>query len=153
MPRTPVVLLAHVPHRSAAAAFDAAVRQAAFRAARLVIINATKGESLEDPQLAPYDQLRDLVERAREAGVDAEAEQPVGPEVETMILNRAHTLPVELIVLGTRRRSTVGKLFLGSTAQRVLTEADCEVLLVKGRGESSGLTSPIRAGTASRGTL
>lgn len=38
---------------------------------------------------------------------------------------------VSLIVLGLRRRSRVGKLLMGSIAQRILIEADCPVLAVK----------------------
>lgn len=127
----PVVLLAHAPNRPAEAAFAAAVRQAAMRQARLVIVNATVGESDDDSSLAPPSSLQAMVARAAEAGVHAEVEQPVGPDVATMILNRAYGLPAQVVVLGTRRRSAVGKLILGSTAQRVLMEAGCEVLLVK----------------------
>jgi len=38
---------------------------------------------------------------------------------------------ISLIVLGLRRRSRVGKLLMGSVAQRILIEADCPVLAVK----------------------
>lgn len=38
-----------------------------------------------------------------------------------------------LIVLGLHKRSRVGKLIMGSIAQRILIEADCPVLAVKAK--------------------
>jgi nucleotide-binding universal stress UspA family protein len=37
----------------------------------------------------------------------------------------------ELLVIGARRRSPVGKAFLGSIAQNVILDADVPVLVVK----------------------
>lgn len=37
----------------------------------------------------------------------------------------------DLVVVGVRRRTAVGKFLLGSTAQRLILGADCPVLVVK----------------------
>ena len=47
------------------------------------------------------------------------------------ILDHASRVNADLVVIGQRRRSPVGKLVLGSTSQRVLLEADCPVVAVK----------------------
>ena len=47
------------------------------------------------------------------------------------VLDLAAQLEAEIIVIGTRRRSPVGKLLLGSLAQEILLGADMPVLLVK----------------------
>jgi nucleotide-binding universal stress UspA family protein len=47
------------------------------------------------------------------------------------MIDASYEVDVELIVIGVRRRSPVGKLFLGSTAQRVILEAGCPVTAVK----------------------
>jgi len=43
----------------------------------------------------------------------------------------ARELAVDMIVIGTKRRSRVGKLVFGSNAQYVILEAHCPVLAVK----------------------
>jgi nucleotide-binding universal stress UspA family protein len=47
------------------------------------------------------------------------------------LLDAAREAGAELIVVGVRRRSRVGKLVLGSVAQDLLLHADCPVLAVK----------------------
>ena len=53
------------------------------------------------------------------------------PDPAENVLQAAQEHSASLVVIGVRRRSPVGKLLLGSHAQRVLLEADAPVLAVK----------------------
>ena len=48
-------------------------------------------------------------------------------EIEELV----HTLQVSVLVIGLSRRTAVGKLLLGSTAQEILMTVSCPVLCVK----------------------
>ncbi len=54
-----------------------------------------------------------------------------GFEAAEDLVSVAESHDADLIVIGLRRRTPVGKLILGSNAQRVLLDAHCPVLAVK----------------------
>lgn len=54
-----------------------------------------------------------------------------GSDAPEAFLDLAQTEAVDLIVMGIRRRSPVGKFLMGSLAQAMLLRADCPVLAVK----------------------
>jgi nucleotide-binding universal stress UspA family protein len=56
---------------------------------------------------------------------------PEGTDTAAALLGLADDVDASVLVIGSKRRSPVGKLLLGSTVQRVLLEADMPVLLVK----------------------
>jgi nucleotide-binding universal stress UspA family protein len=60
------------------------------------------------------------------------------------VLDVAEEVQAELIVIGLRRRTAVGKLILGGSAQRILLDATCPVLAVKAdqRGLRPGTLIP-----------
>ena len=64
------------------------------------------------------------------AGVPYEAHVLVGPVAET-IVKHARTARCDLVYIGTRGMSELGKALVGSTATKVLHISDVPVLLVK----------------------
>ena len=51
------------------------------------------------------------------------------------VLTRADSFEPDLIVVGSHGRSAVGRFFLGSISQKILTEAHCSVRVARGRIE------------------
>lgn len=71
-----------------------------------------------------------ITERAREAGLDAHGEVLHG-EPADQITEYARTNDMDLIVLGARGRSAVGKFLLGSVAGKVSRHATTPVMLIR----------------------
>ena len=65
-----------------------------------------------------------------EAGLEY-AVHRAGPDPAEQILGLADEHDAAVIVMSTKRRSPVVKLLLGSSAQQVILEAECPVLLAK----------------------
>jgi nucleotide-binding universal stress UspA family protein len=128
----PTVVIGYTPSAEGAAALTTGIEEARRRDANVHVINASSGDSYVDAGLAGSGQL-DIVRQALEdSGVEHTVEQMVGrSEPADEILDAAARLSAALVVIGLRRRTPVGKLLMGSTAQHVLLRADCPVLAVK----------------------
>lgn len=127
-----VIVVGWTPTTQGEAAVEAAVAEAGRRDGVLHVVNASSGDSYVDNKIASDTQLAQLRERLAGQGVDHEVVQHVGRlEPAEEILEAASELGAALIVLGIRRRTPVGKLLMGSTAQRVLLQSTCPVLAVK----------------------
>ncbi len=127
------IVVGYVRTPEGRAAIDAALAEATRRAARLVVVNSVRGGE-EDPEqvTALHDELLRLEERIAGEGVKVELhEYARGNHPAQDLLQDAAEVGADLIVIGLRHRSPVGKLFLGSTAQDVLLSARCPVLAVK----------------------
>jgi nucleotide-binding universal stress UspA family protein len=82
-------------------------------------------------------QMQRLVRRARGGGVRATAVVMEGQEAD-LIARVARARHVGQIVMGTRGRTGLARMLLGSVAARVLAIAPCPVLTVSGRGAPGG---------------
>lgn len=123
------VVVGYIPNPYGEAALNAAVEEARRRRTRLVVVNTSKGDALVDRKFASLEALDALEERI--GTVEHEVRQSVGPDVADQLLDVVQELEAELLVIGLRHRSPVGKMLMGSVAQRVLLDAPCPVLCVK----------------------
>ncbi|MDQ1246779.1 MAG: hypothetical protein QG597_1147 [Actinomycetota bacterium] len=113
------------------AAVDAAVRECQLRSARLVVVSSVTGGPGNE-LYAQRDAVARLTDEVAQAGTEMDVrEYARGNDPATDLLEVAEEVNADLIVIGLRRRSPVGKLLLGSNAQKILLESDIPVLAVK----------------------
>jgi nucleotide-binding universal stress UspA family protein len=127
------IVVGYVPKPEGRAALRRAAEEAQLRHARLVVISSHRGRDLDNEESARYErELENVGAQLTEAGIDYEVRQLVrGAEPAEDLIAVAQEVSADIIVIGLRRRSPVGKLILGSNAQRVLLDAPCPVLAVK----------------------
>ncbi|TFV57751.1 universal stress protein [Geodermatophilus sp. DF01-2] len=126
------VLVAYVPTPEGDAAFTAAVAEAVRRRERLVLLNTPRQGAPVSAAMADEETVRALLDRASAADVEVEVRQEAHTgDLADEVVRVAAAVDASVVVIGLRRRSPVGKLLMGSTAQRILLDADRPVLAVK----------------------
>lgn len=83
----------------------------------------------------------DAAGRLADRGVDAVVRGAIGEQGQA-ILRASEDVGADAVVVGGRRRSPSGKVLFGSTAQRVLLDAEPPVTFVKARPESTAEAAP-----------
>ncbi len=123
---TSVIVVGYSSKAEGRAALKRAISEAQLRGSELVVVHTS-----------PDVELSDLEGELTAAGVRfriTSATETLDPAEE--LIGAAEANKADFIVIGLRRRSPVGKLLLGSNAQRVLLDAACPVLAVKAEVES-----------------
>jgi nucleotide-binding universal stress UspA family protein len=133
------ILLAVDQSGSSRAASDEAIRRAAREQAALIVLTVLEPHNLHLPggRLRRVDQERErltegalaIVHRARAAGVRATYLIWEGDPAEA-ILEASQAEHVDAIVLGSRPRTNLKRLILGSVSSAVSRRATCEVVVV-----------------------
>ncbi|CAN7143403.1 universal stress protein [Arthrobacter sp. LjRoot78] len=121
------VAVGYVAGQEGRAALSAAIGEAALRKTALQIMGPVAGDASAEAE----GDIREAIAAAAAAGVQATLRPNEGSDAADVMIDASYEEDIELIVIGVRRRSPVGKLFLGSTAQRVILEAGCPVTAVK----------------------
>ena len=128
------IIVGYIPTREGRAALGAARNEALLRKSKLIVVNSHRGGRDYDAAEAQRfeDELAKVQQELDEAGLEHEVRALVrGNEPAEDLVDVAEESEGELIVIGLRRRTPIGKLILGSNAQRILLEASCPVLAVK----------------------
>jgi nucleotide-binding universal stress UspA family protein len=129
-----MIVVGYTADRFGNAALDHAITEAKLRDTNLLVINSTKGDALADPAFAQEGEVHDVEARLNNCGVEFELTQPVGVDTVDELLKAMDRADAELLVIGIRHRSPVGKLLLGSVSQQLLLECPKPVLAVKPDG-------------------
>ena len=156
MARESHIVCGYIRTSEGEAALHEAIREAQYRQAHLTVLHsratptenladgtgfveheliepAARPESLAPPQAGFYEEeLAWLANVLSSRGVPHTVKQvPAGHSAAEDILHTAHEEDADLIVIGIRRHSRLGKFLLGSDAQTILLEASCPVLAVR----------------------
>lgn len=128
------VVVGYVAKPEGEAAVEQGIAEARLRNATLIVVNSHRGgrEYDDESSVKSAQDLSALEARLKKTGLPYDVRQLVrGFEPAEDLISIAETSGAELIVIGLRRRTPVGKLILGSNAQRILLDAPCPVLAVK----------------------
>lgn len=116
------------------AALERAIEESRLRDAELIVVHSMEGGDKEEAEevLEYRRELEEVERRLTEIGIPHQVHEFVrGQTPSEDLVQCATDLEAELIVIGLRRRSSVGKFLLGSNAQEILLDAKCPVLAVK----------------------
>lgn len=126
------ILVAFVPRPEGLAALEKGISMAKGSGETLLVVNTSEGGQDEDSALANATEIERIETMLAAAGVRGEVKQfvrgnDVVAEIEIMVASRS----VDLLIIGLRKRSAVGKFLLGSVAQEILMNISCPILAVK----------------------
>jgi nucleotide-binding universal stress UspA family protein len=125
------VVVGFIPDKFGDAALAAGIEEARRRSTRMVVVNATRGDALIDRRYLGAEGLADLEERLAGVDVEHEVRQAMGTDVAEEMIRVVREVDGQVLVIGMRHRTPVGKMIMGSVAQQVLLDAPCPVLAVK----------------------
>lgn len=127
------VIVGYRPTPEGKAALERAVDEARRSGDRLLVINSAEEPAESPGQISAEHRVDALSQRLAVDGIGHDIRQLDANDdpAESIIASVADPAK-DLIVIGLRRRTPVGKLILGSVAQEVLLGAECPVLAVKG---------------------
>ncbi|MEV8505012.1 universal stress protein [Actinoplanes sp. NPDC051475] len=135
------VAVAHLPSTTGHLALREAAQQAVQRRTTLTVIQVVDAVDLDVDAAHRAGMSDEIANVLAEAGITdpkwdlrLAAASDQTDDTADSILAMAADAGADLLVIGARRRSPVGKAILGSVTQRIILAADIPVLVVKAAG-------------------
>lgn len=127
------ILVGYTPSAEGRAAVDFGIEAARATRDRLLVLNAGVGEAVDERGVAGQEALDEVSTALEASGVPFDLKQFLrGNDAVEEILALVEADPeIRMVVIGSRKRSAVGKLLMGSTAQRIILECPVPVVSVK----------------------
>jgi len=126
------IIAAYVPGPLGDEVLATAISEAKIRKAHLLVLNLSAGAALVDDHVASANEIETIQAKIDSQHLSGQVlRQESDTDVATAIVAAAAETKAELVIIGVRRRTATGKLIFGSSAQRVILEAECPVLSVK----------------------
>lgn len=126
------IIVGYTPTPEGEAALQHALVEAKAHGHDLLVVNVSATSDPPTKTFATEDELETVRRILNQGGVGYTLRQLVrGKDPAEEIIALAEQTEAELIVIGLRPRTPVGKLLLGSNSQQILLGAGCPVVAVK----------------------
>ena len=128
------IVVGFIPTPEGQAALVRGAEEARVRQTSLVVVSSKDpAREPDNAAVARFEaELEKVKERLAQEGLEYDVRRiDTGRMASEDLLDVADELGADLIVIGLRRRSAIGKLILGSQAQQILLTAECPVLAGK----------------------
>ncbi|MDQ1180044.1 universal stress protein [Rhodococcus sp. SORGH_AS_0301] len=126
-----MIVVGYTPDKYGRAALEHGIAEAKAHGTEVTVVNASKGDALADPHFADSAAVDQLQSTLESSGVPFTVEQDTTTDPVEALLNAMEKPDADVLVIGIRHRTPVGKLLMGSTAQRILLTCPKPVLAVK----------------------
>lgn len=116
------------------AAIERAVEEARLRDGELLVVHSERGGESDERErvMRNREAFAELEQRLDQEGIPHRlVDYARGNSPAEDVLTASQDYDADLVVIGLRRRSPVGKLVMGSNSQEVLLQASCPVIAVK----------------------
>ena len=116
-----------------------AAKQARLRQTDLSVLHVPEGvdiDIVEAQTKSLRDEVAQILAQSSLDDVEWTLEVATGVDVADTVLDLVADADVELLVIGARHRSAVGKMIMGSVTQTILLHADVPVMVVKAPARS-----------------